>query len=41
MRWLAGAVCAIAISVAAAAAAWAEDSHERRGYLQLTFLETK
>jgi hypothetical protein len=40
VRWLAAAVCAIAISAAAVAGAWAEDSGELRGYLQLKLRST-
>jgi opacity protein-like surface antigen len=40
VRWLVGAAGVIAISVAAVAAAWAEDSDELRGYLQLKFRGT-
>src|SRR4029453_6360813 len=40
VRWLVEAAGGIGISVAAVAAAWAEDSDELRGYLQLKFRGT-
>ena len=40
MRWLVGVFCAIAVSITAVAGAWAEDSDQLRGYLQLKLRST-